>query len=122
MCTTFSTLGANASGGPKRTSLNGERLGWYDRVEAIRSALPDRIDLGLFAIENDCEQWAYLASVPTAWRAKTEAEMRSAFNAVGATLQRAWCQQDGAAFKALLDRLFLTRKERTQREEGLFSI
>jgi hypothetical protein len=124
MCTTFSTLGANASGGPKRTSLDDERRGWYDRIEAIRSALPDRIDLGLFAIENDPHQWAYLASSPivNGWREKTEAEMRSAFKTVGATLQSAWCQGDDVAFKALEDQLFLTKKERKQREDGLFSI
>lgn len=120
MCTTFTTLGVNAGGGPKRTTLD-ERCAWtYDYLESIREALPARSDLALAALVNDPHQWAYAVTSPVVngWREKTEQEIRSAFKPQN--MQITWWRKDPAAFEEQEHQLFLTKREYENKKLGLF--
>lgn len=122
MCTTLSTLGVNAGGGPKRAPIEERRKWTYDYLESIRAGLPDRSDLCLAAIENDPHQWAYVVTSPIVndWREKTEQQIRAAFK--GQTMRVVWWRRDPQGLAALEDQLFMTQVERERIRHGLFDI
>jgi hypothetical protein len=108
--TTLSTLGCNASG-VKRAPRDVRDM-WRDHVNRVASTRAKWHTAILIALRNDDSQWAYLITGPRKWREKYEADARTAF--------RDWpngidtvCIDDGVdAWEDMLDRLFLTKRER----------
>jgi len=106
----ISTMGCNAKG-LKR--LNREERGqWYGLVQQAADGLYPHHDLLLAAIERDDSQWAYLVEEANAWGERAEDDVDKAFTAHGMTMRKVWLRRDPAGFRALLDELFLTKKER----------
>lgn len=107
----FSTLGCNV-GGLKRIPIN-ERLVWYNNIADQLQMLQDWHDAYLAALENDSAQWAYLVNAPRRWQ-KDMKDMfakgfRGTYDVVGA-----WYKAEHEDFNALVDNLFLTKKEREE--------
>lgn len=127
------TLGCNV-GGAKRTPFQretapaptgdhrfmnlSERRYWFNLIEEQCEDLPARHDLALAAFKNDPAQWAYLFTTPRIdrWYADTEADIRSAFNAVNRTGEIAFYRRDRERFEQLKMQLLLTKNERAEQE------
>jgi hypothetical protein len=103
----FSALGFNAAG-CKRAPLEQRELS-YGHFDAVISALPRWRDLVLI-VTKGAHQWAYLVETPKKWAAEGfPGAAKYSFS------------KDPAAFFEALDRLVLTKTERTARQQlGLF--
>lgn len=106
----ISTMGCNPAG-LKRLEPE-VRRGWYGLIRQQQENLPRHHDLFLAAIEKDDAQWAYLIDDPTAWRVVSQRMAETAFGRNGMTIESAWYRDEPERFAAMLDRLFLTKKER----------
>ena len=111
--TTLSTLGCNASG-LKRLPKE-DRDGWYDHANLVRDMLRRRRhhDALLVALERDSDQWAYLITGPSKWRAHYERDAREAFKGWEKGVRMVWATDSGR-FGQELDRLFRTGQERAE--------
>jgi hypothetical protein len=107
------TMGCNA-GGIKRMRPE-ERLRWYDYLRGVTDSMSEWHDALLIALKGDASQWAYLAIVPSTWRARIAQASVSAFRAVDRDVQIAWLRKsptETATFHEICDVLFKTRDER----------
>lgn len=109
LTTVFSTLGCNV-GGLKRLPIE-ERQGWYIHVRAQLGLLQTWHDALIVTLDGDASQWAYMVNAPAKWRDELEAAFQSAFAYSPHELRYAWKKQQPDDFAAIIDHLFLTRKE-----------
>ena len=110
--TTFlATLGCNV-GGLKRLGFDEHRRQWYEHIRHLL-VVPPWHDVQLYVLNRDKAQWAYLLRVPSAWATNT-ARTVCAYGTLHWPngLRFASCRDDPDNFAALIDELFLTRKER----------
>jgi hypothetical protein len=63
------------------------------------------------AIDRDDAQWGYLAVSARKWWDRDLAMATKVFGAHGMDVTSAWLRHDHQAFKAIIDRLFLTGRE-----------
>jgi hypothetical protein len=110
MTVVFSTLGCNV-GGLKRLPKD-QRQTWYNHVGDQLSILQHWHDALLVTLEGDKAQWAYLVNAPKVWRSDLEKTFTKAFTGRGHQVRFAWVKSQPVEFGALIDELFLTKKER----------
>jgi hypothetical protein len=113
LTTVFSTLGCNA-GGLKRLDAESRSL-WYRQMGAQIRLLQKWHDAYLVMLEGDKSQWAYLVNAPSKWRQDTEKAFCASFKDSPYPLRGAWLKDDPDRFSAMVDWLFLTRKEFAQK-------
>lgn len=106
----MSTMGCNADG-IKRLPIT-VRNEWYGHVQDQINALHDHHDLLIVEIEKDKAQWAYLFHETKKWRKKLEGVVDRSFTRQGLTVNQAWFRTDHDRFTEIVDRLFLTKRER----------
>jgi hypothetical protein len=110
MTTVFSTLGCNV-GGLKRLPRE-EREVWFRHAEAQIALAQRWHDVLIVTLDGDASQWAYMVNAPIKWRDALEASFKAAFKAAPYGLRMAWKKDNPVQFGAIVDELFLTRKER----------
>lgn len=109
--TLLATLGCNV-GGLKRLTLE-ERLPWYGHVQEVIEVMPYWHDAILIELVGDASQWAYLLRLPDKWSAETAVRIRNSGLRMGFDTSVSSLRRNPKEFKALEDKLFLTKKERS---------
>jgi len=123
MLTTFSAIGFNACGDKAWVPREIREETWRGHLQAVKDNLSGHQDLILAAIRNEAEQWAYAVTPPKIWRNEIESLLRKAFREeVGREMDVSWWRVNQDGFIDMEDSLILTKKERTDREEGLFTM
>lgn len=123
MLTTFSAIGFNACGDKAWVSKDKREDTWRGHLQAVKDNLAEHQDLILAALRNEAEQWAYAITPPKIWREEIESLLRKAFReAVGREMDVSWWRVNQNGFIELEDTLILTKKERMDRDEGLFGM
>lgn len=123
MLTTFSAIGFNACGDKAWVPREVREETWRGHLQSVKDALAGHQDLILAAIRNEAEQWAYAITPPKIWRNEIESLLRKAFReAVGREMDVSWWRVNQDGFIDMEDTLILTKKERMDREEGLFTM
>lgn len=107
--TTLSTLGCNA-GGIKQLPKH-LRDEWFEKLDTLLGFLPLHHDACVVALQKDHDQWAYLLTGPKRWKDKYTEDIRGAFRQSPKGYEHAW-HSDGSDFDSIIQKLFLTGKER----------
>lgn len=110
--TTYSTLGCNV-GGLKVMNFS-QRQQWARKVATLIRQVDSsacRLNCCLTALVKDASQWAYMMSVPSVWRIDTNEAIKSSFGYWPTGYDLAW-MSNRDDFVTIIDRLFLTAKER----------
>lgn len=112
LTTVFSTLGCNV-GGLKRLPRE-ERKTWYAHVHDQIELLCGWHDALIVTLDGDKSQWAYMVNAPAKWRDEVENAFNKSFAYSPHELRHAWFKDNPKDFGAILDHLFLTRKENSK--------
>lgn len=110
--TLLATLGCNV-GGLKRRPRE-ERMQWYGHVQEVIEVMPYWHDAILVELVGDASQWAYLLRLPDKWSEKTSDKISKIGLGLGFETSVSSLRRDPKEFKALEDKLFLTKKERSE--------
>jgi hypothetical protein len=110
----LSTMGCNPNG-LKRLQYKGGREGWYGHVQSILDTLGPTQDVLVLSIDHDDAQWGYLDLTPKAWWERDIKLAEKAFGAQGLNVSSAWLRKEPDGFWTLINRLFLTARERGEK-------